>query len=441
MRAKLFRSLRVRNFRLYVTGQLIKLIGVWMLFVAQDWLVLDLSGDSANALGLVTALQFTPVLFLTLYAGQLADRYDKRKLLIVANGVFAVLTIGLAVLVTIGAVRLWQVFVFAAGAGIVQAIETPTRQAFWSELVTGDLLANAVSLGSATFNAARVVGPALAGVGIAWLGTGWLMLVTGILATAPVVLAFAIDPDKLYRHDHTTLTADDTRIMDGLRYVWRHPDIVMVMALVMVIGMMGFNFQLTLAVLAKTVFHTGAEAFGLLTTSLAVGALGASLMAALRRNRPSVYAVLAAALAFAAFETGLGFAHTFWFAVVWAMPTGFFMIYFAQYANQRVQLGVDAMFRGRVMALYVLVFMGTTPLGALVVGWLTDRYGPSAGLFAGGLASFVATLLVGLVQVRRARATVRLHIRPRPHVHVNEPARDGRPAVELRLPALPVTVR
>jgi len=441
VRAKIFQSLRIRNFRLYATGQLIKLVGLWMLFIAQDWLVLELSGDSATALGLVMALQFTPVLLLTLFGGQLADRYDKRKLLIVANSVFAGLALILGLLVATGVVQLWHVFGFAAAYGVVQAVETPTRQSFWSELVGPDLLPNALSLGSATFNTARIVGPAVAGVGIAWFGTGTVILATGVMALAPVVMAVQLRPAELYRPDPGKVAASDTRILDGLKYVWQRADLVLVMALVLVVCMMGFNFQLTLAVLAKTVFRTGAEAFGLLSTALAVGALVGAVPGAVRRVRPSVYAVLGAAVAFASFETLLGLAPTFWSALVLAAVTGFFMISFAQAANQRVQLGVDAAVRGRVVALYILVFFGTTPLGAPLVGWIAQEFGPRAGIWVGGVTSLVAAVVVGLVQIRRSNARIRLHLRPRPHVHVNEPARDGVPAVDLRLPELRAAVR
>lgn len=439
MRA-VFRSLRVRNMRLFTAGQITKLIGVWMLFIAQDWLVLDLTGNSATALGLVTALQFTPVLLLTLYGGQLADRFDKQKLLVVCNGVFAVIALGLGLLVATDVVVLWHVYAFAAAAGVISAIETPTRQAFWSELVEPDLLPNALSLGSATFNTARLVGPAIAGVLIAAIGTGAVILVTGVMAASAVVLQLRIRPADLLRVEPGTVAARDARVADGLRYVWRRPDLVLVMVLVAVLGLMAFNFQLTLAVLAKTVFHTGAEAFGLLTSALATGALIGALVAALRRTRPSVYAVLGAAILFATFETVLGFAPVFWVAIVLAVPTGFFMIYFAQAANQRIQLGVDPQFRGRVMALHVLVFFGTTPVGAPLIGWIAEEYGARASIWAGGLASLACTLVVALVQLRRAHATVLVHLRPRPHLHVREPARDGVPALELRMPKLAAPV-
>jgi predicted MFS family arabinose efflux permease len=251
-----------------------------------------------------------------------------------------------------------------------------------------------------------------------------------------VVLGIRIRAAELYRPDPADLPGRDTRILDGLRYVWRRADLVLVLVLVLVAGLFAFNLQLTLAVLSKTVFHTGAKAFGLLTAALAVGALGGALAGAVRRSRPSVYAVLLAAIVFGAFEAVLGFAPTIWIAVIWAVPTGFSMVYFAQAANQRVQLGVDPAFRGRVMALYVLVFLGTTPVGAPLIGWLAERFGPRAAISVGGLVTLVAALLIGLMQVRRTRAGVQLHLRPRPHVHVTEPARDGVPAVEVRLPEL-----
>lgn len=441
MRASLFRSLRVRNMRLFIAGQLVKLVGVWMLFIAQDWLVLELTGNSGTALGLVTALQFTPVLLLTLYGGKLADRFDKQKMLVISNAVFAVLALGLGALIVAGAVQLWHVFAFAAGVGVVQAIETPTRQAFWSELVGPELLPNALSLGSATFNVARLIGPAVAGLGIAWWGTGAVVLITGAMAVAAVVLQSRLRAQDLHRPEPGTVAASDARVVDGLRYVWRRPDLIMVMALVLVLGLFAFNFQLTLAVLSKTVFHTGAKSFGLLTTALAAGALVGALAAGLRRSRPSVYAVLLAAILFAAFETVLGVAPAFWVAVLLSVPTGFFMIFFAQSANQRIQLGVDPAFRGRVMALHVLLFFGTTPVGAPLIGWIAENFGARASIWLGGLVSLAATVAVGAVQMRRSRARVLVHLRPRPHLHVTERGVDGVPDAELRMPNLRAAVR
>ncbi|MEV4515380.1 MFS transporter [Dactylosporangium sp. NPDC049525] len=438
-----FGSLKVRNYRLFTTGQLVKLLGTWMMVVAQDWLVLQLSDNSPTALGIVTALQFTPVLLLTLYGGQLADRFDKRRLLLIANAASAVVAALLGALVVTGVVNLWWVFVTAALFGVISAIETPVRQAFVSELVGKDLLPNALSLSSATFNTARVVGPAIAGLVIALLHdrTGPIFLITAGLCLAPLVGLTRMRTEELFRVEGPPVAASDARTIDGLRYVKRRPDLSLAILLVLVVGLFGFNFQLTLAVLAKVEFNASAQYFGLLTTALAVGALGGALASSRRRARPSAYAVLAAAVLFGGFETLVGFAPTFVTAVVLLLPTGFFMIYFAQAANQRVQLGTDPEFRGRVMALYVLVFLGSTPLGSLIIGWCAERYGPRSGIWIGGLVSLLATLVMAAMQLRKVGGKVSVHLRPRPHLHVFEPARKDTPAFELRVPRVRPAVR
>ena len=250
-----FRSLGIRNYRLFATGQLVKLIGVWMQFTAQDWLVLQLSHNSPTALGWVTALQFLPVLLLTLYGGKLADRFDKRRLLIAANAAFATSALALGILVAGGWVRLWHVFVFGAIAGVITAIETPVRQSFISELVGRELLPNALALSAATFNSARIIGPALAGLAIAWLGLGPVFLANAVLCVGPLVSAIRMRPHELHRADPTRIASRDARIVDGLRYVWRRHDLVAPMALMSVVGALGFNFQVTIPVLAKNGFH------------------------------------------------------------------------------------------------------------------------------------------------------------------------------------------
>jgi MFS family permease len=424
-----FGSLQVRNYRLFTIGQLVKLLGTWMLFTAQDWLVLQLSDNSASALGVVTALQFTPVLLLTLYGGQLADRFDKRHLLLLANAGSALVALLLGVLVVTGVANLWWVFVTAALFGAISAIETPVRQSFVSELVGKDLLPNALSLSSATFNTARIVGPAIAGLVIAALHdrTGPIFLLTALLCTAPLLCIARMHPAELFRAERAAVAASEARTVDGLRYVWRRPDLSLAILLVLVVGLFGFNFQLTLAVLAKVEFHVDARYFGLLTTAIALGALAGALASSRRRSRPSVYMVLTAAILFAGFETLVGFAPSFVIAVILLIPTGFFMIYFAQAANQRVQLGTDAAFRGRVMALYVLVFLGSTPIGSLIIGWCAERFGPRSGLWTGGLVSLIAAVTLGVLQLRRAGGRIHVALRPRPHVHVHETA--GVPAV------------
>jgi MFS family permease len=426
-----FRSLRVRNYRLFSLGQLVKLIGVWMMFTAQDWLVLDLSHNSPGALGGVSALQFTPVLVLTLWGGKLADRYDKRFLLIAANAVFAVTAVVFAVLVASGVVELWHVFLFAALLGVANAIETPVRQSFVSELVELPLLPNALALSAATFNTARIGGPALAGVALAIFHTGPVFLIATALAIAPVFSYIAMRPADLYRGDRPG--NKDTRILDGLKYVWRRHDLLLPIAVMAVIGMIGFNFPVTLASLAKINFHAGPSSFGLLTTCLATGSLGGALVGSLRRARPGVYVVLLSGIAFSILEVIVGFAPSFVTAALLLVPTGFFSIFLAQAANHRVQMGVRPEFRGRVMALYVLVFLGTTPIGASLAGWWGERYGVPSSIWGAGLVCLVAAVAALVWQLRTSGDRLRVRFSPRPRLEVlpvvSIDALDSTPAV------------
>jgi MFS family permease len=417
-----FRSLQVRNYRLFATGQLAKLIGVWMTFTAQDWLVLALSHNSPTALGLVTALQFTPILLLTLYGGKLADRYDKRTLLLIANTGYGIAALLLAVLVATGVIMLWHVFVFAAILGVANSIETPVRQSFVSELVGTRLLPNALALSAATFNSARIIGPAVAGVAIAVLGTGPVFVIAAAATLSPLVGLSRMRSSELFREvPQPGEERVEARIIDGVRYVRARPDLLLPMALMLAIGLAGFNFQVTLSLLAKTVFHAGAASFGLFSTALAVGALGGALAGSGRRSRPSVYAVLGSAVGFGAAETLTGFAPTYWTMVVLLALTGFFMIYYAQTSNQRVQLGTDAAFRGRVMALYLLVFLGTNPVGALLNGWCAEVLGARACVYLGGVVSLIAALAALSWQLRRTGARIRLRVRPMPRFYVVQP--------------------
>ncbi|MEE6261386.1 MFS transporter [Plantactinospora sonchi] len=422
MRAKLsttFQSLKVRNYRLFATGQLIKLIGVWMMFTTQDWLVLDLSDNNATALGIVIACQFTPVLLLTLLSGRLADRYDKRFLLMIANTTWSVLSLGMSLLVITGFVQLWHVFVFAALLGVANAVETPVRQSFVSELVGTPLLPNALSLSAATFNSARIIGPAVAGVAIAVFGVGPVFMVSAFSSIAPVICVVLMRAAELHREDLPPIgEREPARVIDGLRYVARRADLLLPMAVMSVMGLALFNFQLTLSALAKTTFDTGAASFGLFTTALAVGALCGALAGSGRRSRPSVYIVLGAAIGTGFFGTLVGLAPTYWLVVTLLPLTGFFMVYFAQAANQRVQLGVDAAFRGRVMALWVLVFLGTNPVGAPIIGWIAERYGAGASIWIGGLLSMAAAGVALTWQLHRDGARLRLRLLPLPRFYV-----------------------
>ncbi|HEY7223129.1 MAG TPA: MFS transporter [Micromonosporaceae bacterium] len=430
-----FQALGVPNFRRFFGGQLGKLHGVWVMYVAQDWLVLNLSGNSATALGFVTALQFAPVVLLSLYGGQLADRNDRRRLLIAVNSAAAALALALGVLVTTHLIALWMVYVFAALLGAVNAIENPVRQSFLSDLVEPGLLPNALGLTSAAFNMARVVGPAIAGVAIWLAGLGPVFLATSAaFLIAPLLLArirpsdlYGIDADGFGGYGHSPYGrgehgprkgVGEARIRDGIAYVWRREDLLLPLALLLVTGLAGYNFQLTLSVMAKKVFGTGAQQFGLLTTALAVGALAGSLVSGARRSRPSVYAVLGSGTAFGLLETVAGLAPTFWTTAFLLVPTGFFMIFFAQATNQRLQLGVEPEYRGRVMALFVLVFMGTTPVGGPLVGFVSEHIGPRAGIWGGGMVCFAAALTALVWHLHRSGERLRVTLHPLPHLEV-----------------------
>jgi MFS family permease len=392
-----FQSLTVRNFRLFAAGQLVSVAGTWMMVVAQDWLVLSLTGDSGTALGVVTALQFAPLLLLTLYAGGLADRYDKRRLLMAANLASGVLSLLLGALVLTGGVRLWHVGLFALGLGIVNAVEVPARMSFVSELVGADLLPNASALSAAYFNTARVVGPALAGLLIGWAGTASVMLLNAVSYLATVGALRLMRSAELHRDAQRPPRAP---VLDGVRHMVSRRDLLLPMVLVAVVGMLGFNFQLTLPLLAKTVFHADAADFGLLTTAFAAGSLLAAFVTTGRRGRPRAGLVTGSAIGFGVLEISAGLAPTYTVAAVLLAGTGFASLYFAQAANHRIQLGTDPAFRGRVMALYTLVFQGTTPLGALLVGTLSERFGARSGLLAGGAVTLLAACAVLLVSGR-----------------------------------------
>jgi MFS family permease len=433
--ANTFSALRVRNYRLFATGQLISLLGGWMQITAQDWLVLQLSGNSPSALGVVTALQFSPMLLLTLYGGKLADRFDKRRLLLIANSAYMTLATIMGVLVVSGAVQLWHVFLFAGLWGTVQPFEMPSRQSFVSEMVGRELLPNALALNSAVFNSARIIGPAIGGVVIYLVGTGPAFVVNAASYLGPLFALSRMVPAELHRDGVSMRSAAEARVRDGLRHVWGRPDLLVPMTLILITGLLAFNFGLTLPLMAKNVFHTNSASFGLLSTSLAIGALGGALAGSVRRVRPSVWLVLVAAIAFGGFETVTAFAPTLPAAIALLVPTGFTMIFFVQAANQRVQMGTSGEFRGRVMGLYTLVFMGTTPIGAPLVGWCATVFGPRSAIWIGGLGSVLAASVVLGLEMRRhgvrpklRRNPVRVYLAPRPGYV--PPAVDAEPVAQ-----------
>ncbi|MFC4950373.1 MFS transporter [Pseudonocardia sp. GCM10023141] len=397
----MFASLRVPNYRLYAGGQIVSLIGTWMQRVAQDWLVLDLSGGSAAALGVAAALQFSPTLVLSLWGGVLADRLDKRRALLVLQVAMGMCALALGLAVVTGTVALWHVYVLCALVGCFSALDVPVRQSFVSELVGTEQVGNAVALNSLTFNLARIVGPSVAGVMIAAVGTGWVFLINAV-SYAGVVTALALmNTAGLQRTEPVPRAPGQLR--EGLRYVRGRPDLMAVLLLVFLVSAFGINFYLTVPVLVRSVFGLGAESYGLLTTLLAAGSVLGAVLAARRTAQPRLRLVIGSALAFGVLVTALGLMPTFALTGVMIVPVGLATLTFTTAANSAVQLSVDPTLRGRVMGLYILLFLGSTPVGAPLLGLLAERFGGRAPLVLGGAVTVVAVLVVTAVLARRTR--------------------------------------
>jgi MFS family permease len=409
----MFGSLRERNYRLFASGQIVSLIGTWMQRVAQDWLVLELSGKDPIALGIAAALQFLPTLFLSLWAGVLADRMDKRKLLMLLQASMGICALGLGLLDVTGVAQLWQVYIFCLVLGCFSAVETPVRQSFVIEMVGKGQVTNAVALNSMTFNLARIVGPAIAGVLITLIGTGWVFVLNFVSFVGVLTGLALMDASRLHRG--TPAPRERGQLLAGLRYVRGRPDLVMLMVLVFLVSTFGMTFFTTLAVAAANVFHQDASGYGLLSTMLAVGTLAGATMAARRstRGRPRLRMLFIGGLVFGALEIVLGVMPTYLAFGLMLIPIGVALMTFTTTANSTVQLSVTPEMRGRVMGLYMLVFLGGNPIGGPLTGWLADAFGGRAPFIAGGIVSLVATIACALILMRRADISLRSLLRRR----------------------------
>jgi MFS family permease len=382
--------------------------GSWMQRVAQDWLVLDLTHGSGTALGITSALQFLPMVF-SMWGGIVADRYAKRRILMVTQSAMGVLALILGVLALTHSVAIWQVYALAFALGMVTVVDNPTRQAFATEMVGRDGLANAIALNSAVFNLARIAGPAVAGIAISLLGTPAAFLVNAASYGAVLISLRLMRPAEL--HVVERLPRAKGQMADAMRYVRDRPTLWMTMLLVFFVATFGMNFQVTNALMSREVFHTGAGMFGLASAVYAVGALGGALLAA-RRARPTMALLLVTAMTFSVFEVITGLMPDFWSFVIMLVPTGLAVLMFTTAANSVAQLGTSADMRGRVMGLYLLFFLGGAPIGSLLVGWAADAFGPRVSLLAGGLVSGVAVAVIGLMLVRSRGVRVREYLRP-----------------------------
>ncbi len=406
-RSGTFASLRVHNYRLYAAGGLISNSGTWMGRVAQDWLVLtELTDHSASALGIATGMQFAPFLLLAPWSGMIADRFPKRRILLSTQSTLAVTNLLLGVLTVTGAVQLWHVYALALVQGLAQAVDNPARQTFVSEMVGPGLLANAVALNSASFNSGRLIGPGVAGLVIAAYGTGVAMLVNAASFLLMILALLAMRAGEL---QPAPLARGRGQIREGIAYVRGRPDIQVVMVLVFVLGTFGMNFQITTALMATRAFGKGPTEFGLLGSVMAVGSLSAALLSA-RRARPRLRVLLVALAGFTVASGLAALAPTYeWFAVA-LVPCGLAALTALTTANALVQLSVDPSVRGRVMALYMAIFMGGTPIGAPLIGRLGDLAGPRWTIGVGTIAVGLSVVVVGGWLVRRENGRMKIRL-------------------------------
>ncbi|WP_033210429.1 MFS transporter [Gryllotalpicola ginsengisoli] len=384
----MFRSLAGINYRIWFVGAIVSNVGTWMQRTAQDWIVLtQLTHNNATAVGVTMALQFGPQLVLLPVTGWTADRFDKRKLLMATQGAMGLLGLGLGIMTVTHVVVLWHVYVFALLLGVAAAFDSPARQTFVGELVDRQNLSNAVALNSASFNAARTVGPAVAGLMTAVVGAGWVFLINAVTFAAVLTSLKCMRVEQLHRGERAGRGRGG--LIEGFRYVRRRPDILVILVMVFIIGTFGLNFPIYTSTMASTVFHKGAGEFGLLSSIMAVGSVTGALLSA-RRERPRVALLFVGALMFGIGCLLAALMPSYWLFGVALAVIGLFSQTLMTTANGTVQLSTDPVVRGRVMAIYMAIFMGGTPIGAPIVGWVADALGPRWGLGVGAASGFVS---------------------------------------------------
>jgi len=388
----MFRSFSVFNYRVWFIGALVSNIGAWMQATAQNWVVLtQLTDNDAAAMGITMALQFAPPLLLVGLTGYVADRFDRRRLLMVTQGLLFLLAIALGVMILTGHMTLMIMYGFALALGVVSAFDNPARQAFVTDVVTRENASNAVALNAASFNGARMIGPAVAGVVIVAVGTGWVFLINAVTFFGMVVALLMIRSHELQPRANTS---GASRLADGFRYVARRPDLVVTFAMVFLVGAFGMNFPIFASTMALE-FGQGADGYGLLSSILAIGSLAGALLAA-RRDRARLRVVIGGTLLFAVAAGVSAFMPTYWGYAATLMFTGFAVVTMLTTANGYVQTTTDPALRGRVLALYMAILMGGTPIGAPIVGWVADEYGPRTAILLGAVSAVVAFAIGGI---------------------------------------------
>ncbi|HEV2236501.1 MAG TPA: MFS transporter [Ktedonobacterales bacterium] len=419
---QVFAALRHRNFRLFWFGQVISVSGTWMQSVGQAWLVLTLT-HNAFLLGLVGVFQFLPVLCLSLVGGMLADKLPKRNVLMGTQSAAAVQALVMFILTATGVVRVWHVFVLAACLGTINALDIPTRQAFISEMVPQRDLMNAISLNSAQFNASRVVGPGVAGVLIAALGIPPLFCFNALSYIAVIGGLALMNPALLQRTRKLATGERPLRqIREGVAFAVRTPMIRLSLIMLFAISTFGLNFNITLPLLADTVYHSGATGFGTMSSLLGLGSLLAALALAALVKKPHAALLVLGAAVFGSYEAVLAFVPHQQQALAILAVIGFASISFSATANTMLQTHSPAHMRGRVMSLFAMVFAGATPIGALATGAIAGAWGTSAALLAGAAPCLAVAALGLAVLIRGRQTTTAAQVRP---------AVQGAPALEL----------
>lgn len=384
----MFRSLRNFNYRVWAGGALVSNIGTWTQRIGQDWLVLtQLTHHNATAVGTVMALQFGPQLLMLPWSGFAADHMDRRKLLIATQAAMGLLALLLGIFTIAGWVQLWHVYVFAFLLGCVTAFDAPARQTFVADLVGEADLSNAVALNSTSFNAARMIGPAVAGILIAAVGEGWLFVINAASFAAVLASLSLLRVHELHQEERAVHSRGG--LLEGFRYVWRRPDLKVVLVMLFLIGTFGLNFPIFISTMSVTIFHGNASQYGLLTSAMAIGTVMGALFAA-RREKPGIPLLLIAAATF-----GLGLALAAVMPNYWLFGSALLLIgmaatTFTISTNSMMQLSTDRAMRGRVMAIRLAVALGGTPIGAPIVGWVVDRFGARWALGVGATAGCIA---------------------------------------------------
>ncbi|QAY69132.1 MFS transporter [Xylanimonas protaetiae] len=424
MASATFASLRFPNYRLWFAAALVANVGAWAQRVGQDWIVLThLTDNSGTAVGFSVAMQFLPVLLLSPYAGVLADRLPRRRLLMTTQALMGLNSVVLAVLVLTGAVQLWHMFALALVGGCVSAIDNPVRATFVSELVPEANLTNAVGLNSASFNAARLVGPGIAGLLIAAVGPGWVFAITAATFALSITAMAAMNPRTLHLLPQAPRARGQLR--EAVAYVRGRGDIQVIMLVVGVVTMFGLNFQLTSAMMARVEFGLGPGEFGMLGSVLAVGSLAGALLAARRKEPPRVRVVLGAALAFGIAQGVSALMPSYLTYLLLAAPIGFASLTMLTAANAALQTSVEPAMRGRVMALYMMMFLGGAPIGSPLVGWVGETFGPRVAILVGAVATLVVVVAAWTWAHRRWRVRYRV-TRPAtfPQLEIVHPERE-----------------